>query len=53
MKTDIIHVAVEPAMKAKLKQRAKYEGLSPSAMIRIVLRDYLEGRAERKEGAGK
>jgi hypothetical protein len=42
-KTEIIHVAVEPAMKAKLKQRSKSEGLSPSALIRIAIRRFLEG----------
>ena len=40
-KTEIIHVAVEPAMKARIKQRAKLEGLRPSDIIRLALRSFL------------
>ena len=43
-KIDLIHVAVEPAMKAKLIQRANSEGLPMSAIIRMALRDFLEGK---------
>ena len=49
-KTEIIHVAVEPAMKAKLKQRAKAESLKPSDIIRLALRDFL-AEADSKEQA--
>lgn len=45
-KTEIIHVAVEPAMKSKLNQRAKAEGLSPSALIRIAVRKFLDAQSK-------
>lgn len=45
-KSEIIHVAVEPAMRAKLKQRARSEGLTSSDIIRLALRKFLEVQKE-------
>ena len=45
-KTSLIHVAVEPKLKAEINRLAKLKGFSQSLIIRLAVVSYLEAQSK-------